>query len=82
MNAEHESSCAHDTHCITCSDAACAMRLLSVDESKASGICVDEAGQHSEVLLGLITTPAPGDLLLVHAGAALQRLDETPTELP
>lgn len=38
-------------------------------------ICVDDDGSRSDVLTALIDEVRPGDLLLVHAGTALLRLD-------
>ncbi len=60
-------------HCVTCSDEGVAMRVLAVaDEGLAR--CVDEQGRESEVLTGIVACVVPGDVLLVHAGAALLRL--------
>ncbi len=64
-------ACEDSTHCITCSDAADRMRIVSVDDDGAIGVCVDDAGRRSEVLLGLTPDARPGAEVLVHAGVAL-----------
>lgn len=79
--APDQFTCAPDAeHCITCSDSASAMRLVACNTATDTGICVDAAGVHVEVLLGLINTPQIGDTLLVHAGTALLRVDSPGAE--
>lgn len=77
MTSSDQNSCMSDDSCITCSDAATAMRLVALDPEGDTGICIDELGSHTEVLLGLIPTPAVGDVLLIHAAAAIQRIENT-----
>lgn len=62
-------------HCVTCSDEGVPMRVESVDEGTALAICVGEDGARVEVQTALVEGVRPGDLLLVHAGTALLRLD-------
>lgn len=60
-------------HCITCSDEGVPMRV----ESLADGglvRCVDERGEHIDVMTALVGDVRVGDALLVHAGTALTRL--------
>jgi hydrogenase maturation factor len=64
-----------DDHCVTCSDEAAPMR---VDAVRPAGIAVC-AG--TEVMTDLVGPVEPGDVLLVHAGVALQRLAEPPREV-
>jgi hydrogenase maturation factor len=59
-----------DDHCITCSDEAQPMRVLSVEPSSLAR-CVDEHGACSEVMIDLVGEIAAGDVLLVHAGVAI-----------
>jgi hypothetical protein len=67
-------SCADEAHCITCSDEGAEMRVV---EPRADGIsiCTAADGGRSEVLTDLVGAVAPGDLLLVHAGVAIARLE-------
>ncbi len=66
-------SACHDTHCITCSDEAVPMRVLACDGSLAT--CVAEDGSESVVMTELVGPVAAGQFLLVHAGAALARME-------
>jgi hydrogenase maturation factor len=67
-------ACAAVRGCITCSGEAIPMRVLERDSVGQFALCEDGAGRRAEVLTGLIETVAPGDVLLVHAGAALARV--------
>lgn len=68
-------ACAPDAagHCITCSDEGVPMRVMEAGNDGLAR-CTDAGGQQSEVMTGLVGAVAAGDLLLVHAGAALVRL--------
>jgi hydrogenase maturation factor len=57
-----------DDHCITCSDEAVPMRVVEV---RADSIAL--CGDGAEVMTDLVGDVAPGDELLVHAGAAIAR---------
>ena len=62
-------------HCVTCSDEAVAARVRSVDGLEA----VIAVGEDTErVAIDLVADAHPGDLLLCHAGIALERLEEAP----
>jgi hydrogenase maturation factor len=72
-----EVSCALDTegHCITCSDEALQVRVLNVDEE--NGLAqVTLNGTEEEIDISLVESIAPGDILLVHGGVAIARVDE------
>jgi hydrogenase maturation factor len=59
--------------CLTCSDEAVAARVRSVDGLEA----VIALGTEVErVAIDLVPDARPGDLLLCHAGIALERLEE------
>ncbi|HVH12950.1 MAG TPA: HypC/HybG/HupF family hydrogenase formation chaperone [Longimicrobium sp.] len=60
-------------HCITCSDEGVPLRVVSVPGDGLAR-CAGPTGEVSEVMTGLVGEVAPGDVLLVHAGAALARL--------
>jgi hydrogenase assembly chaperone HypC/HupF len=64
-------------HCITCGDDGVPMRVLRVDHSRGLALCEDRGGAHGSVEIALVDPVAPGDLLLVHAGTALTRLQGT-----
>jgi hydrogenase maturation factor len=59
--------------CITCGDHAVELRVVSVDEASGLATCADEHGGSAEVDVLLVAPVAPGDVLLVHAGAAIAR---------
>jgi hydrogenase maturation factor len=60
--------------CLTCRDVAVAGRVLATDGVMA---LVEVAGGHEHVAIDLVDDVVPGDLLLCHAGIALERM-ETP----
>ena len=61
----------HD-HCMTCGDVAVEAAVLEVRGHTAT---VDAAGRREEVGVELVEPVAPGDLLLCHAGIALEKLE-------
>jgi hydrogenase maturation factor len=70
-------ACEDSAHCITCSDAADRMRVISIDADGSIAICVDDAGRRSEVMLALTPDARPGADVLVHAGVALTLASRT-----
>ena len=57
--------------CITCSDEAVGATVVSVDGAEA----LVRAGDGEErVAIDLVPEAAPGDVLLCHAGLALERV--------
>ncbi len=68
-------ACRVEEGCITCSDEAHPMRVLFTDEDSGLAVCAGEDGLPGEVEVGLVDPVAAGDVLLVHAGVALTRLD-------
>ncbi len=72
-----EVSCTLDGEgcCITCSDEAVQVRVLTVDEE--NGLArVSLNGIEEEIDITLVEHTAPGDILLVHGGVAIARVDE------
>ncbi len=61
--------------CITCGDSASPLRVLGVDADEATASCDGGRGEKLTVDIGLIADVAPGDVVLVHAGTALTKLD-------
>ncbi len=71
----HRAACDAGGHCVTCSDEAVPMRVL---DAGVDGVarCRDGEGAESAVMTDIVGAVAPGESLLVHAGVALQRLEE------
>jgi len=65
--------------CITCGDIALPGRVVALTEH---GATVDFDGLCEDVACELIEGVTQGDLLLCHAGVALERLDAGPSEGP
>jgi hydrogenase maturation factor len=63
-----------DGHCVTCSDEGIPMRVVSNPEPGLA-VCENDDGERQIVMTGIVDRAAPGDVLLVHAGTALLRLD-------
>ena len=61
--------------CLTCSDEAVEARVRSVEGLEAV-IAIDAPVER--VAIEPVPDARPGDLLLCHAGIALERLEETP----
>jgi hydrogenase maturation factor len=59
--------------CLTCSDDAVVAVVVAVDGNEA---LVTADGREERVALDLVPDPAPGELLLCHAGIALERVAE------
>ncbi len=57
-----------DEVCITCSDEAVLAEIVTVQGDEA---LVRAGGKREEIDISCIDTPAPGDLVLVHAGTAI-----------
>ena len=57
--------------CITCSDEAVEAEVVAVDGREAV-VLVD--GSHERVGIDLVPETVPGDVLLCHAGIALDRV--------
>ncbi len=67
----------YDFHCITCSDEALRVRVLSVDEKASLAlVSLAESGTPEEIDISLVDAVAPGDFLLVHGGVALARVED------
>lgn len=61
--------------CLTCSDEAVEARVRSVEGLEAV-IAID--ARVERVAIDLVPDARPGDLLLCHAGIALERLEDAP----
>ena len=66
-------SCDSD-HCVTCSDEGTEMRVVEMGQNGLS-VCDDGEGGSADVMTELVGSVVPGDVVLVHAGVAIARLD-------
>lgn len=60
--------------CITCGDVAVVLTVVSISGA-ADVVCRDDEGRTEVVAVELVEAVTVGDLLLVHAGVALERLN-------
>lgn len=74
MNAGEAQSCGSE-HCITCGDDGVPMTVVAIDLDRGLALCAHEDGPHETVETALVDPVALGDVLLVHAGTALTRLE-------
>jgi hydrogenase maturation factor len=62
-------------HCITCSDEAVQVHVLSVNQEDGLAlVALDDLSEEIDVTL--VEHVEPGDILLVHGGIAIARVDE------
>jgi hydrogenase maturation factor len=64
-------SCPDTHHCISCSDEAVAGRVLSLLPGKMAAV---DFGESTEEVSVELVECVPGDIVLVHAGVAIQRI--------
>jgi hypothetical protein len=72
-----EAYCSLDAegHCTTCSDEALQVQVLSVDQENGLAlVAIDDSSEEIDVTL--LERVEPGDILLVHGGVAIARVDE------
>ncbi len=67
-------ACADPNHCITCGDDGDPMTVLRLDDERGLALCQGEDGARSTVEVALVAPVGPGDIVLVHAGTAIARL--------
>jgi hydrogenase maturation factor len=65
----------HDGHCLTCSDEAMPVKVLSIDqETGLAMVAVSDLTE--EIDITLVEDVTRGDILLAHGGVAIARLEE------
>jgi hydrogenase maturation factor len=64
-----------DWTCITCGDVAVPLRVVSLDDERGLALCADGEGRRETVEVALVAPVSLGEELLVHAGAAIARLE-------
>jgi hydrogenase maturation factor len=70
-------ACDIDEHCITCGDTSVPMVVLQVSEEHRTAVCRLESGvETATVDTWLIDDVRAGERLMVHAGTALERIDQ------
>jgi hydrogenase maturation factor len=52
------------------------MRVTGMDAREDLAVCVGDDGGSSKVAVDLVGPVSPGDVVLVHAGVAIARLEE------
>jgi hydrogenase maturation factor len=62
-----------DGHCVTCSDEAIEMSVVTVDADRELALCVTRDGERETVEIALVAPVRPAERLLVHAGTAIAR---------
>ncbi|CAN5673101.1 hypothetical protein BH24ACT13_BH24ACT13_11720 [soil metagenome] len=67
-------ACSLTDGCITCGDVAVPLTVIEVTERDAR--CRDEQGREELVATELVGDVRSGERLLVHAGVAIERLEE------
>jgi hydrogenase maturation factor len=65
-----------EEHCITCSDEAQEARVLHIYQEQETALVALDNTMTDEVDISLVEHVIPGDLLLVHGGVAISRLEE------
>lgn len=75
-----EEECVDDV-CITCSDEGRLGEVILAPDRLGDSALVRTADGEEEVDVTLIVDPRPGDLIIIHAGAALTRLADAPWEV-
>jgi hydrogenase maturation factor len=76
MSTPPTSDVACESHCITCGDVGDPSTVVAVDNGRALALCAGADGERSTVEIALVAPVVPGDVLLVHAGTAIARLDD------
>jgi hydrogenase maturation factor len=78
MNTPPTSNVACESErCITCGDVGDPSTVLAVDIDRELALCAGPDGAHSTIEIALVAPVAPGDVLLVHAGTAIARLEDS-----
>ena len=62
-----------DAHCITCSDAAVEVTVLTVDALRQLAVCETPDGHRETIEIALVSPVRPAERLLAHAGTAIGR---------
>lgn len=72
----YTAACSVVEGCLTCGDVAVPVTVLEMDGFDA--VCEDAQGQRARVGVDLVIPVEAGDRLLVHAGVAISRLEQSP----
>jgi hydrogenase maturation factor len=60
-------------HCITCSDEAVPVTVVTVDAERELALCETADGRRETIEIALVSPVLPAERLLVHAGTAIAR---------
>jgi hydrogenase maturation factor len=64
-------NCEPGGHCITCSDEAVEVTVLTIDGTQDLALCETPDGRRETIEITLVAPVRPADRLLVHAGTAI-----------
>ncbi len=71
---ERYGSCTLDQDgCTTCGDLAIPVKVVEVRGDVA--LCEDRLGQRAKIALNFVPETSPGDVLLMHLGVAIARVE-------
>jgi len=59
--------------CTSCGDTSEPMRVVHAGAGRDLAVCIGEDGARHEVDITIVGAVRPGEMLIVHAGAALGR---------
>jgi len=76
--AEPDDACAGDSTCVTCSDEGRVAEVVTVDPAGFAAVRSERGTETIDV--NLVVPIGPGDLVLVHAGAAIGRVPDAGVE--
>ena len=66
-------SCDPGGHCITCSDEAIEVTVLTIDAERELAVCETPDGRRETIEIALVSPVRPAERLLAHAGTAIGR---------
>ncbi len=72
--AEYGSCTLAEDGCTTCGDIAVPVRVIR-RTAAGTALCEDRTGRREEIPVAFTPEAAPGDVLLVHAGVAIGRVN-------
>ena len=73
--ADLAQGCDHEVGCITCGDTAVELRVIEDDAPRGLALCADAEGREQLVETALVGPLERGEIVLVHAGTAIHKVD-------
>ena len=78
LRVPDEPHCDPNSGCITCGDVAEEMRVVAIDAERELALCEHASGERQTVEIALVQPVGDSDVLLVHAGTAIAKVDKEP----